>query len=66
MQLADESRIGGDQAIRELRVSCDCGSGILRTISRDVRQRICRRAPERAAMCAAVGDGTPGDVAELT
>ena len=56
---------GGDQAMREFRTSWDCGSGILRTMSSEERQRIWRRAPEREAICAAVGDWTKEDVASF-
>lgn len=54
---------GGDQAIRELRASWLDGIAILRIISKVVRHRICSRAPERQALCDAVGDGTESDVA---
>lgn len=54
---------GGDQAIRELRGSWDEGSGMLRIISKVVRLRIWRRAPERQAMWVPVGEGMEGDVA---
>lgn len=53
----------GDHARRELRVSWLFGIAILRTISNVVRHRICRRVPERHAMCDAVGDGTECEVA---
>ena len=55
--------VGGDQARRELRRSCEEGRGMLRIISRDWRHRIWRRAPERQAMCVAVGDGRESEVA---
>lgn len=54
---------GGDHATRELRRSCDDGSAILRTSSKVVRHRICRRELERHATCVALGDGTETDVA---
>jgi hypothetical protein len=49
---------GGDQVIREPFKSWLEESVILRTISKVVRHRICSRAPERQAMCDAVGDAT--------
>lgn len=55
--------VGGDHAILELRKSCEEGSGMLRIISKEARQRICRRAPERHATCVAVGEGTEVEVA---
>lgn len=52
--------------MREMRRSCEEGSRMLRIISKEVRQRICSRAPERQATCEAVGDGTERDVAGLS
>jgi hypothetical protein len=48
----------GDQVSREFLMSWLFGIAILRVISNVVRHRICRRAPERHAICDAVGDGT--------
>jgi hypothetical protein len=56
---------GGDQANLEFLKSWLWGSAMLLTISKEVRLRICRRAPERQAMCDAVGDGTESDVARM-
>lgn len=55
--------VGGDQVILVLRVLCADCKGILRMISKVVRHRICKRAPNRHAVCDAVGDGTERDVA---
>jgi len=55
----------GDQANLEFLKSWLCGSAMLLTISKVVRLRIWRRAPERQAMCDAVGDGTKRDVAGI-
>jgi hypothetical protein len=57
--LADE----GDQANLEFLKSWLWGSAMLLVISNVVRLRIWRRAPERQAMCEAVGDGRESDVA---
>jgi hypothetical protein len=54
---------GGDHAMREPRRSCDDGNAILRTSSKVIRHRICRRELERHATCVALGDGTEIDVA---
>jgi hypothetical protein len=63
VECANEGVVGGDQAMREWRTPNDCGRGMLRRTSSEERQRIWSRAPERQAMCAAVGDGTDKDVA---
>jgi hypothetical protein len=60
---ANSGVVGDDQAMREFLRSWFEGIAILRTISKVVRQRICRRAPLRHATCVAVGDGTEALVA---
>lgn len=62
VEIPDDEVEGGDQARRELRRSWEGGRGALRIISRDARQRIWRRAPERQAVCVAVGDGRESEV----
>jgi hypothetical protein len=64
--VACEGSEGGDQARRELRISRDDGSPMLRTSSKVVRHRICRRELDRQATCVASGDGTETDVAIAT
>jgi len=49
--------------MRELRASWLAGIFMLLANSNVARHRIWRRAPERQAMCDAVGDGTDSDVA---
>ena len=54
---------GGDHAIREFRASWEEGKGILRTSSKEVSERIWKRAPERHATWDAVGEAKDWDVA---
>jgi hypothetical protein len=54
---------GGDHAIFEERKSWLDGIAILRTTSKVVRHRMCKRAPLRHAVCVAVGEGTDSVVA---
>jgi hypothetical protein len=61
VELGDE--LGGLHAMREVRASWVDGSLMLRSISNVDRQRICRRAPARCAVCEAVGDGTESEEA---
>ena len=56
---------GGDHATREVRKSWLDGSAMLRTTSFVAKDRTCRRAPARQAMCEAEDEGTAIDVASL-
>lgn len=53
---------GGDQVIFEERKSWLDGRAILRTTSKVLRYRICKRAPLTEAVCVAVGEGTDNAV----
>lgn len=59
----EDEEAGGDHARRELRRSWEGGSVMLRSISRVVRHRIWRRAPDRLAAWLADGEGRTRDVA---
>lgn len=63
VESGDEGSAGADHAMREVRRSCEVGRVTLRMISNAIKHRIWSRAPERQAMCVAVGDGTDVDVA---
>lgn len=53
----------GDQVIFDERKSWLDGRAILRTTSKVLRHRICKRAPLTHAVCVAVGEGTDNVVA---
>lgn len=54
---------GGDQVIFDERKSWVDGRAIVRTTSKVLRHRICKRAPLTQAVCVAVGEGTDNVVA---